>query len=722
MIWLLLSCGKEIEEKAPGSAEDTAVEACGTGSGGLPEGLETIQYDDGVSAGSVEGNGFSIGDIALGEVPLHEAVSFQLDRPARIHGFSISYDQLPANETVSAGLYEDFGHNGFDFWQWDALWAGDRCVEELQTGEAATFVFPEPVEISHPGLVYVAHLRDGAGAASWMMDGTTTNADGSCGSWGDCRSSLNLPTHREGSLNGAGYYAYNGLSFAFQYDFLVQLHLEWLEEPPEGTFALIEDVDLGGRQAWGDYDNDGFEDVYTPGKLLRNEGEGAFSDVTDSSGISAMSLSSSGGIWGDYDNDGWLDLLAFAESGTGKDALLRNNGDGTFSDETSLAGLDDAQEENDCAGAGWTMSPTAGAAWWDLDGDGFLDIYLSNFICWTDFTFYSDNIYLNNGDGTFTDISGESGFSSYAFSGRGAGPADADLDGDVDLLVNNYTLHRNLFYRNNGDGTVSETGRSNGLAGENVQSYYGHTIGAAWGDLDNDGDLDAVHANLAHPRFFDFSDKTQVLLNDGAGDFDDIQGDWSGPAGAAGLRYQETHSVPVLADYDQDGSLDLSISAVYEGRPTDFYWGNGDGTFQLDTFGSGIGKTNGWGSSAADIDNDGDMDLAVSEHLYENKLSGGGHWLQIRMVGNQGSNQAGIGTTIWLHAGERVWTRHINGGSGQGEQDSIIAHFGIGDAEQIDRIEFRFPMRDLVSLEGPFEVDQRLWIYEDSAVWAGWHP
>jgi hypothetical protein len=520
---------------------------------------------------------------------------------------------------------------------------------------------------------------------------------------------------------------------SFQYDFMVRLYVEYTGElaAEDRVFQPVEGVSGSARSAWGDYDNDGYDDLLVTGpRLYHNEGDGSFADVTASAGLSGVSVS--GGIWGDYNNDGCLDLFAFAESYSVGDTLLRGDCEGNFTDVTAASGITDVQSYNGCSG-GYENTPTPAAAWWDIDSDGLLDLYLSNFICWDDYSYYTDTVWHNEGevDGEvlFAGWTGERGFRSLddeALAGRGASPIDHDRDGDVDLLVSNYVLHPNLLYDNQGDGTVLEAAEDAGLAGEAVDFYgyiyYGHTIGAAWGDLDGDGTFDVVEANLAHPRYFDFSDKTRVLLGDGSGGYVDIQGDWSAPRGDAGLRYQETHSVPMLGDFDQDGALDLVVSAVYEGRPTDFYWGAGDGTFTLDTYTTGITTLGGWGVAAADYDNDGDLDIASGDFLFQNGLDEAekGSWLQVRVVGNAGSNAAGIGATVEVIAGDRAWLRHVGGGTGQGDQDSLTLHFGLGEVAEVDELRVTFPGGDELSFSGPFAVDQRLWLYEDGRHGAGW--
>jgi len=453
----------------------------------------------------------------------------------------------------------------------------------------------------------------------------------------------------------------------------------------------------------------------TPGPTLyRNLGDGSFENVSQSAGVSGTP-GSSGGVWGDYDNDGCLDFFAMMESYTGEDSLLRNNCDGTFSDVTASSGVNDLQSYLSCAGQEEERAPTAAAAWWDYNSDGFLDLYLSNMMCWESWKSYRDVVFKNNGDGTFTDVTASNGFSNSKYSGRGAAPADANGDGHTDLMVNNYTLHPNLYFQSTGTDEVQELAKEAGLEGHGnyngTTRYYGHTIGAAWGDLDNDGDLDMVQANLAHPRFYHFSDKTQILLNDGSGLFTDF-------SESAGLRYQETHSSPVLADFDNDTVLDLAITAVYAGRPMDFYWGNGDGSFDLDVYRAGLTTENGWGAAAADYDHDGDVDL-VAAKLFEN-TGNQGQWLAVRAVGDVSSNRAAIGATVRLDVNGQTFVRHVQGGSGQGCQDSQTLHFGLGFSEQVDAIEVDFPGGETVQYTGPFDAAQKIWLYESGTVAFGW--
>ena len=712
---------------------------CNDGLRQLPEGLVELAWDDGEGIADIsQQTTWAIVDVPLASTVLHESVAFGLDHPARVHGFAIQYGNLPdgAETPITAGLYPDFSHNGFDFWPFDPYWEGSRCRGDFESGEWVRYVLDEPVEIDHPGLVYVSHLRSGADDSAWLFDNTLPTPDcepnACCATFGSCHSAWNLPELTEFEVDNQLYFQWNGLTSQFSRDYLVRLYVEYTDDlqPEERLFQPIEDVESSNRMAWGDYDNDGDDDLLVNGPRLYRNDDGQFVSVTEESGLAALEIAGSG-VFGDYDNDGCLDVFLFEESYDGAEHLLHNtcDGTGTFTNVTEATGITDLQDYNLCHGDHHN-APTPAAAWIDIDGDGYLDLYLANFICWTDYSFYTDAVWHNEADGTFTEWTGAHGFRGLREtrrSGRGASPIDYDQDGDVDLFVNHYTLHPNFFYRNNGDGTVERAGESAGLRGNRVNfrgaEYYGHSIGAAWGDLNGDAHFDLVVANLAHPRFWNFSDKSQVLINDGEGRFDDIQGDFAYPVGAAGLRYQETHSVPILADFNQDGHLDLAISAVYDGRPTDFYWGNGDGTFRLDAYHAGITVTNGWGMAAADIDHDGDMDLATSLFVFENTGQDLGHWLQVRVVGNERANRSALGATVRATRGDRTWIRHVNGSTGQGCQDSLYLHFGLGEIDQIDTIEVIFPVAGgghAVTYEGPLDVDQRLWLYEDGTMETGW--
>lgn len=733
-IAVLLASGCDRKSDAP----------CGTGNRALPEGLETISWDNGTPDDGVRGNDYRITVMGrtfdLDEEPLREAVRFDLARPARIHGFSVQYvgldPSLGDGAEIEAGLFPDFGHNGFDYWAGQSLWSGTRCAGDIVEGEFVEYVFEEPVEITQPGLVYVAHHALADAGPTFAFD-DDVSGEGNCATFDECHSSINLPEAWDS-------FFFNGISLSFPFDYLVRIHVEWTagELPPPQVFAAIPDSGLtpGLHQAWGDYDNDGWDDVMTTGPVLHRNLEGAgFAVTTSAAGLTAMGVVGNG-VWGDYDDDGCLDVFLVARDFTKPNALLHNECNGTFTNVTSVAGVQGAQTENECGNPAYDYSASDSAAWVDIDGDGRLDLYVGTYNCAVDLYPYVDLVYRNEGGGVFADWTGTRGFLATGTSTRGVNPLDIEGDGDVDLLVNNYVLEPNLVFRNEGNGTVTEIGLLTGLAGEPTafqgETYYGHTLGTAWGDLDRDGDWDVVEANLAHPRFFHFSDPTRVLLNDGTGTFADISGDWTYPASAAGLRYQETHTSPLLGDIDQDGILDLAISARYDGRPTDFHWGNGDGTFRLDAWRSGLAaEKNGWGLTAADIDHDGDLDLATNRGLLRNELPQSpvelpngrpskGHWLQVRAVGNIDSNRAGIGSTVKVTAGSEVLMRHVQGGTGQGCQDPQTLHFGLGrTTTSVDSIEVSFAGGAVVSYAGPFAADQRLWLYEDGTVLMGWnHP
>ncbi|MBK8254038.1 MAG: CRTAC1 family protein [Polyangiaceae bacterium] len=715
---------------AGGSGGTGGAAVCGSANLPLPNGLIELGWDDGIAASNVREQSWQItvngNDYVLADGPLHEAVRFELEHPAKIYGFAIEWAALdpsvtPTTELI-AGLYPDFGHNGFDYWEKDPLFVGSRCAQDALPGELLQYVLPEPVVIDHPGLVYVGHLMTTPTDPVFTFDGTQSG-DGTCALWDDCHSAMNLPEAEKTDF-------YNGVSFPFAPDFRVRLYVEYTDslQPEDTLFQPPKTVSPGptAHVSFGDYDNDGWDDMLTDGPTLwHNEGNGAFINSTEASGITALGISATGGVFGDYDNDGCLDVFLYAESYQTKDTLLhaKCDGTGTFENATESSKIVDIVTTACGADPANIQAPAAAAAWVDIDADGFVDLYIANFNCWDTYTYYTDAVWHNEGNGTFADWTGKNGFLLKKTPSRGAAPADFDQDGDVDIFINNYVLQANLLYSNNGDGTVIEKAKTVKAAGDGTVGYtWGHTIGAAWGDLNNDGLFDLISANLAHPRFYDFSDKTQVLIQQPNHTFVDISGDFSYPMSAAGLRYQETHSVPALADFDHDGNLDMAITCVYDGRPSDFYWGKGDGTFTLDAYHAGITTENGWGVAVSDVDNDGDEDLFAHTLFINSGNAQKGHYLQVRAIGNVSANRAALGSTVRVTYGDQTRIRHVQGGTGKGGQDSMFLHFGLGAATQVDNVTIVFPGGKEVSFNGPIAADQRVWLYEDGTVHEGFAP
>jgi hypothetical protein len=703
------------------------VPPCGSAGQTLPPGLVELRWDNGKADGQLRAQPLVITvdslKYDLSTAPLHEAVRFHLEHPARVHAFAIQWQNLAATTDpraeLSAGLYRDFGHNGFDFWDKEPLWTGTRCAKDAAAGSWLYYVLDKPVTVEHPGLVYVAHRSETSKDPVFAYESPAPAPD--CATFDACQSSVNLPT---AAVAPAGAY-YRGISLPLPKRFLVRLFVEYTTQlsPSQRRFQKQTAVAPSSASvAWGDFNNDGWDDLLVGDKLYRND-QGTFTDVSQSSGIAALKTGARGGVWGDYDNDGCLDLFLFTEALGRADTLLRGDCKGGFQDVTAAAKLTDFQTYNGCGDPQKnTTSPTAAAAWLDLDADGFLDLYVANFICWASGATYVDNVFHNKGDGTFEDWTGTHGFLTAPSASRGAAPADFDGDGDVDLFVNAYRLEPNRLFVNDGKLGFAESASAVGAAGNKTGSYHGHSIGAAWGDLDSDGDLDLVVANLAHPRFWHFSDRTQILLNDGKGKLQDTAPLHPKPYGnPSGLRYQETHSVPLLGDFDRDGNLDLVITCVYDGRPTDSYRGKGDGTFVLDAYASGIETRNGWGVAASDYDNDGSLDLFATD-LYRNAGGAGAHFLEVRVIGSVTSNRAAIGARVKVTAGGKSWLRQVQGGSGQGCQDSMYLHFGLGAESSVSEIRVELPGGKSVIYPGPIAADQRVWLYEDGATHLGWAP
>jgi hypothetical protein len=492
---------------------------------------------------------------------------------------------------------------------------------------------------------------------------------------------------------------------------------------------IIESIGLG--VAFTDYNNDGWPDVFlvngsrfqaSPGeaptnRLYRNNGDGTFTDVTQKAGLARSGWGQSVAT-GDYDNDGFSDLFI---TYWGHNVLYRNNGDETFTDVSTRARV-----------AGDSVRWGSGASFFDYDRDGFLDLFVANYLdldlkrtplpgagpncAWLGLPvvcgprglpFSSNLLYRNNGDGTFTDVSRASGLGeqlkTYAL---GVLAADLDADGWQDVYVASDST-RSLFYHNNGNGTFSERGVYTGLAyDDNGMEQAG--MGLALGDYDGDGLLDIAKTNFS-------DDYPNLYRSSGKSDFTDR-------ALFAGLGVNPQYVLwsPVFADFDNDGWIDLFISAghlfpevdrlktVHRFRnPRLLYWNLGNGKFEdvSDRAGPGIKATHSSrGAEAGDFDNDGDMDLLVMNmneppSLLKNDLKNGKNWLKVQLKGTK-SNRSGIGAKVRVTAGGKSQTRVLLSQSGYYSSPDARLHFGLDKAEGVDSVEITWPCGLVESWEG----------------------
>ncbi len=456
-------------------------------------------------------------------------------------------------------------------------------------------------------------------------------------------------------------------------------------------------------QCWGDIDGDGLMDIFIVNhvgrpSLLKNTGDGAFSDITEWSGTSKR-----GDLHGcavaDYDNDGdsdiYLSVGANKGRGKGLNMLYRNNGRGRFVNVASAAGVTDPK------GRGRS------ASWVDYDNDGFLDLFVAN-----DRRADAPSVlYRNNGDGTFTDVSAEAGLKIVDRMAE-ASWVDYDNDGFMDLTVSVYKKHLKgdiNIYRNRGNGTFIK-----------VRTFPGRSY--AWGDYDNDGDMDILIINRPRHHIsryeigflpYIFRGSVELYENKGGGEFEDVS-ESSGLAGSMG-----GHKA-VFFDYDNDGDLDiyLVVSGTKGNNINDIMFrNNGDGTFTDVTRRIGLNQEGfggrGYAAAYADYNSDGFLDIFLTNGkefytdlrdegagpyvLYEN-TGGGNHWLKIRLRGTK-SNRDGIGARIRLYAGGGMQYRQGTGGMEGYVQNTKIIHFGLGGHAGADRIEIRWPSGSVSTLE-----------------------
>ncbi|MEO0097975.1 MAG: FG-GAP-like repeat-containing protein [candidate division WOR-3 bacterium] len=453
------------------------------------------------------------------------------------------------------------------------------------------------------------------------------------------------------------------------------------------------------RVAFGDYDNDGYEDLLLNGcKLFKNIKGKEFQEVSAGAGLG--NFSSGGGLFADFDNDGFLDIIACGGGEKG-DRIFKNNGDGTFTEMTEIANVSDSY-------------PTEGLGVGDYNNDGFLDIYFANYEDWATHKYFPDFLYRNNGNFQFTNVTESAGIIppfKEDRAGRGVNWCDYNEDGLIDIYVSNYRLQENFLWHNLGDGKFINLAPKLGIAGDETLDYYGHTIGSEWTDYDNDGDFDLITCNLAHPRYIEFSNRTRLYQNQGAPDYQFID-----KRKEAGIKYEETHSEPCFGDLDNDGDLDLYLTSVYENRRSFLYENDGKGKFFDITYLSGTRVFNGWGAAFCDFDNDGDLDLIVGSgsglKFFANQTKNKGNYLKIKLVG-QKSNRDCIGAKITAYYQDKIMARQVEGGKGTTNQNSLIIHFGFGKYKGPVKLEIKFPSGKRKVLEN-IKLNQLLVVSEES--------
>lgn len=487
---------------------------------------------------------------------------------------------------------------------------------------------------------------------------------------------------------------------------------------------------MAGGAAWLDYNNDGWEDLYLTGcvgfdKLYENLGDGNFQDVTIVSGIQAITngIATTGVSTFDYDQDGFEDILILTDS-LQQNLLLKNAGNGSFTDVADQAGLTD-------------ISFAASATLGDYDQDGWVDIYVVN---WRDGTVgapwengYPDRLYHSNGDGTFTDVTQIQQLWSDRGCGLAAAFSDFDVDGDVDLLLANdfgqfQWADENRLDRNDQGVLVEQSEEMKFNIGMNAMCMVG-------GDFDEDLDLDYYITNIA----------SNVLLRNDVDSFYNV-------ASIAGVESEHNYIDTVAAfnegghiedswswgsaffDYDNDTYLDLFVSngsyiqhGVFKPDENRLFRNiNASGTFQdvseLTTTADSVSNR---GCAMADFDHDGDMDLiaVVTDTvggfartlLLKNVGGNDQNWLELSLTGTN-SNIDAFGTIVYLHFNGRILMRDIDsGGSSYMSHHSKVIHFGLADNEVIDSVVINWPngLREVI---GQLAVNQRVEVVEGQGV------
>jgi hypothetical protein len=500
---------------------------------------------------------------------------------------------------------------------------------------------------------------------------------------------------------------------------------------------------MGTGVAWIDYDQDGLmdlffvqsaaTDIYKPAKplhcaLYHNNGDGTFTDVTEKSGLGGEGHYGQGAAVGDFDNDGYPDIYV---TGYNRAILYHNNGDGTFTDVTRKAGVGDE--------GGWSTS----AGWFDYDKDGWLDLVVTNYIEWSpqnnlwcgehrsgyrsychpgNYKGQKTKLYHNNHDGTFTDVSEQSGVGKPESKGMGVVLADFNNDGWPDIAIANDSWPNFLFI-NKHDGTFEDVSLVSGIAASEDGRYEaGMGIDAA--DLDGDGWQDVYVTHL------DF-ELNRLYHNNQDGTFTDAT--YTSGIGNKAILLSGV-SMKFL-DYDNDGWTDilqlngamLDNVALYHGEvsyqePLLMYRNLGKGQFGKvsDSLGPDfVRPIAGRGLATADYDNDGDIDIVTNNRgdypsLLRNDGGNANHWLEILLIGTK-SNRDGVGASLKLTSQGFIHVEQAKGGMSYMSASDPRIHFGLGARTKIDSLEITWPSGQVDKLTN-VDIDRIIAVKEGAGI------
>jgi hypothetical protein len=500
---------------------------------------------------------------------------------------------------------------------------------------------------------------------------------------------------------------------------------------------------MGTGVGWIDYDQDGLmdlyfvqsaaTDIYKPPSPLRsalyhNNGDGTFTDVTEKAGVGGKDHYGQGVAVGDYDNDGFPDMYV---TGYGRAILYHNNGDGTFTDVTAKSGVADE--------GGWSTS----AGWFDYDKDGYLDLVVTNYIDWSpknnmwcgerrpgyrsychpgNYKGQRIKLYHNNHDGTFTDVSEASGVGKPEAKGMGVVLADFNNDGWPDIAIANDSWPNFLFI-NKHDGTFEDVSLVSGLAASEDGRYEaGMGIDAA--DLDGDGWQDVYITHL------DF-ELNRLYHNNQDGTFTDD----TFRSGIGNKAFLLSGVSMKFLDYDNDGWTDilqlngsmldnvqLYHSEVTYKEPLLMYGNLGKGQFEKVSESLGpdfMRPIVGRGLATADFDNDGGIDIVTNNRgdypsLLRNDGATANHWLTVQLIGTK-SNRDGTGSSLKLTSEGFVMTEQAKGGMSYMSASDPRIHFGLGKRTSIASLEITWPSGKVDRLTN-VPIDQIIAVKEGAGI------